>query len=137
MKPLEEINEYLTQAKVFFLSTLQGDQPKCRPIDFHLLQQDRLYFGIGDFKEVYRQMQQHPKVELCATTGQGFLRYYGTAVFEQDDAIANQILAALPQMQKLYNDQTGYHLAIFHLEQATAEFHNQLQTEKSYSFPEG
>ena len=69
-----------------------------------------------------------------AVSGQGFLRYYGIAVFEQDDTIANQVLAALPQMQKLYNDQTGYHLAIFHLEQATAEFRNQLQIEKSYAF---
>ena len=134
MKPLEEINEYLTQAKIFFLSTVQEDRPKCRPIAFHLLQNDHLYFGIGDFKEVYRQMQQNPKVELCAVSGQGFLRYYGIAVFEQDDTIANQVLAALPQMQKLYNDQTGYHLAIFHLEQATAEFRNQLQIEKSYAF---
>ncbi len=34
MKPLEEINEYLTQAKVFFLSTLQGPSRNAAPSPF-------------------------------------------------------------------------------------------------------
>ncbi len=79
MNPLEKINEALTQAKTFYLATVEGDQPKCRPVAFHLLLGGKLYFGVGDFKDVYRQMQQNPKVELCALTESGFLRYTGRA----------------------------------------------------------
>ncbi len=37
-------------------------------------------------------------------------------------------------MQKIYNEQTGYRLAIFHLENATAEFRNMLGVQESYRF---
>ena len=133
MNPLEKINEALTQAKTFYLATVEGDQPKCRPVAFHLLLGGKLYFGVGDFKDVYRQMQQNPKVELCALTESGFLRYTGRAVFQQDDALAKMVLAKAPAMQKLYNEQTGYSLKIFHLEDAVAEFRSQLQVLEQFS----
>lgn len=134
MTPLEKVSDFLTQAGTFYLTTVDGDRPKCRPIAFHRLENGRLYFGVGDFKAVYKQMQRNPHVELCASDGRGFLRYFGTAVFEPDDAIAKQVLAAAPAMHALYNETTGYHLAIFHLEQATAEFRDMLSAQETYSF---
>ena len=74
-----------------------------------------------------RQYTPFPKMELCALTESGFLRYTGRAVFQQDDALAKMVLAKAPAMQKLYNEQTGYSLKIFHLEDAVAEFRSQLQ----------
>lgn len=134
MKPIEKVNDFLTQAGTFYLTTVDGDKPKCRPVAFHMLDGDRLYFGIGDFKAVYRQMQGSPHVEFCAADSKGFLRYFGKAVFEADDTIAQQVLAAAPAMQKIYNSATGYRLAIFHLENATAEFRNMLAVQESYTF---
>lgn len=58
MKPIEKVNDFLTQAGIFYLSTVDGDKPKCRPVAFHMLMDDRLYFGTGDFKEVYKQIQK-------------------------------------------------------------------------------
>lgn len=134
MKPIEKVNDFLTQAGTFYLTTVDGDKPKCRPVAFHMLDGDRLYFGIGDFKAVYRQMQGSPHVEFCAADSKGFLRYFGKAVFEADDTIAQQVLAAAPAMQKIYNSATGYRLAIFHLENTTAEFRNMLAVQESYTF---
>ena len=134
MNPIEKVNDFLTQAETFYLTTVDGDRPKCRPVASHMLAGDRLYFGIGDFKEVYRQMQKNPHVEFCAAVGKGFLRYYGDAVFEQDYTIAEQVLAAAPAMQKIYNETIGYRLAIFHLEHATAEFRSMMGVQESYTF---
>ena len=135
MNPIEKVNDFLTQAETFYLTTVDGDRPKCRPVASHMLAGDRLYFGIGDFKEVYRQMQENSHVEFCAAVGKGFLRYYGDAVFEQDYTIAEQVLAAAPAMQKIYNETTGYRrLAIFHLEHATAEFRGMMGVQESYTF---
>ncbi|HIW84589.1 MAG TPA: hypothetical protein H9873_09730 [Candidatus Dorea gallistercoris] len=55
-------------------------------------------------------------------------------MFEKDDTIAKQVLAAAPAMQKIYNEKTGYHLAIFHLENGTAEFRDMLSVRESYEF---
>lgn len=134
MNPIEKVNDFLTQAETFYLTTVDGDRPKCRPVASHMLAGERLYFGIGDFKEVYRQMQKNPHVEFCAAVGKGFLRYYGDAVFEQDYTIAEQVLAAAPAMQKIYNETTGYRLEIFHLEHATAEFRSMMGVQESYTF---
>ena len=132
MIPLETINDFLTQAAPFYLATVDGDRPKCRPVAFHLLREGKLYFGIGDFKAVYRQMQANPQVEFCAVQGKRFLWYFGRAAFEPDDTLAQEVLERMPEMQKLYNPDTGYHLALFHLEEATAEFRTALGVEETF-----
>ncbi len=120
MTNLEKINEFLNAGTWFFLTT-DGEQPKGRPFNFHLLQGDKMYFGTGDFKKVYAQMQKNPHVEVLALKDGEFLRYDGEVVFEEDDTIAKAVLEKLPNMQKVYNDQTGFKLGIFHLENGKAE----------------
>lgn len=131
-KPIEKVNDFLTQAGTFYLTTVDGDRPRCRPVAFHLLEGEHLYFGVGDFKEVYRQMQKNPQVEFCVAAGKDFLRYFGRAVFEQDGRIAEQALQAAPAMRQIYNEKTGYGLAVFHLEDATAEFRSMMGIKESY-----
>lgn len=131
---IKKVNDFLTKAETFYLTTLDGDKPKCRPVAFHMVNGDRLYFGTGEFKEVYKQMKKNPNIEFCATVGKEFLRYYGKAVFESDYTIAERVLANAPAMQKVYNDQTGYKLGIFHLENATAEFRTMLGIKESIQF---
>ncbi len=116
----EKINEFLNAGTWFFLTT-DGEQPKGRPFNFHLLQNDTMYFGTGDFKKVFSQMEQNPHVEILALKGSEFLRYDGEVVFEEDDTIAKAVLAKMPQMQKVYNEQTGFKLRIFHLKNGKAE----------------
>ena len=69
MKPIEKVDKYLTDAGVYFLATENGDQPKIRPIGYYKLDEDKIYFSVGDFKEVYKQMQKNPKIEIVATIG--------------------------------------------------------------------
>lgn len=134
MNSIERINDFLAQAGTFYLTTTDGDKPKCRPIGFHMINGDKLYFGVGEFKEVYKQMQKNPSVEICATVGKEFLRYYGKAVFEADYSIAEKVLANAPGLQKIYNVQTGYKLGIFHLESATSEFRSMSGIKESIQF---
>lgn len=134
MNPIEKVDNYLNQVKFFSLSTVDGDKPKCRPISFHLLLDNNIYFGIGTFKDVYKQLSVNPNAEICVCNGDDFLRYYGEAVFEKDSRIADRVLCNVPAMQKIYNDRTGYKLGIFHLENATAEFRSKIGIVESYSF---
>lgn len=80
----EKINEFLNAGTWFFL-TSDGEQPKGRPFNFHLLQNDTLYFGTGDFKKVYSQMKKNPNIEILALKDNEFLRYDGEVVFEEDN----------------------------------------------------
>mgnify|MGYP001015927184 CR=1 FL=1 len=118
---MSKVNDFLTEAKVFFLATADGDQPKLRPLGAHLEMDGKVIFGVGDFKAVYRELCANPKVEIVALKSDNhWLRYTGRAVFETDPKYAEANLEALPRLRDIYNDKTGYKLMMFHLEDATA-----------------
>lgn len=118
---MSKINSFLDEAGVFFLATEEGKQPRIRPLGAHLEMDGKVLFGVGDFKAVYRQMQENPQVEIVACKQDGhWLRYTGTAVFETDEKYAETMLDAAPNLRNIYNEQTGNKMAVFHLENATA-----------------
>ena len=57
----------------------------------------------------------------------------GEAVFETDCALAEKALAGAPALRKIYNEQTGNRLGIFHLEKAAAEFRDMLTVKERCS----
>ncbi len=117
---MSRINDFLTEAEVFYLATCDGTQPKIRPIGAHIEMDGKVLIGIGQHKEVYKQMQANPLVEIAAYKPNGhWLRYTGRAVFETDPKYADTMIAAM-HLQELYNEQNGNKLAVFHLEDATA-----------------
>ncbi len=118
---MSRLNDFLTEAGVFFLATTDKDRPKVRPLGAHFEIDGKVLFGVGDFKEVYAQMQANPLVEIAACKPNAeWLRYTGRAVFETDPKYAAAALDAMPDLKKIYNDETGHKLMMFHLEDAKA-----------------
>ena len=118
---MSKIQDFLCEVDAFFLATLDGDRPKLRPLGAHIELDGKLIFGVGDFKEVYRQMRQNPNVEIVALKPDGhWLRYAGRAVFETDGKYAEAMLDKMPYLRNIYNEQTGHRMMTFHLEDATA-----------------
>jgi len=118
---MSKVNDFLTEVGVFFLATADGDQPKLRPLGAHLEMDDKVIFGVGDFKNVYKQIAANPKVEIVACKPDGhWLRYTGKAVFEEDSKYAEAMLDMMPDLRNIYNEETGNKMMTFHLEDATA-----------------
>ena len=121
MENVSRINDFLNETGVFFLATEDEGQPRLRPLGMHLMIEGKLYFGIGDFKNVYRQLRKNPRCEIAAVKKDGhWLRYTGTAVFEDDPKYAEAALEAAPHLRKIYNEESGFRMMIFRLENATA-----------------
>ncbi len=117
---MSKVKDFLAEAGVFFMATVDGNQPKLRPLGAFLEADGKLIFGVGDFKNVYRQMVANPLVEIAACKPDGhWLRYTGKAVFETDGKYAEQMIAD-SHLEAIYNEQTGNKLMTFHLEDATA-----------------
>lgn len=134
-KGAERTNEFLDKTPVLFLATTQDGKPKNRPLGFHLLKDDKIYFSVGDFKEVYKQMQANPYVEIVAVVENDWLRYYGKAVFEEDYALGSSIVNGNEFLKMMYNEENGRKLAMFHLEEATAEIRDMGgNIQESYNF---
>lgn len=117
---MSKIKDFLTETKVFFMATVDGSQPKLRPLGAFLEADGKLIFGVGDFKDVYKQMIKNPLVEIAACKPDGhWLRYTGRAVFETDYKYAEQMIRDC-NLEAIYNKQTGNKLMTFHLEDASA-----------------
>lgn len=117
---MSKIKDFLQETKVFFLATADGAQPKLRPLGAFLEEDGRLIFGVGDFKNVYKQLKANPLAEIAACKPDGhWLRYTGRVVFETDPKYAEKMIAAFG-LGAIYNEQTGNKLMTFHLEDATA-----------------
>ena len=54
MSNAAKVHEFLDKARIFYFLTTDGDQPKGRPFGLQILVDDKLYFGCGTFKNVYR-----------------------------------------------------------------------------------
>ena len=114
---MSKVNDFLSEAGVFFLATVDGDQPKLRPLGAHLEIDGKVVFGVGDFKAVYRQMVANPKVEIAACKQDGhWMRYTGRVVFEEDPKYAEAILEAIPSLRDIYNEKTGNKMMAFHID---------------------
>lgn len=120
MKNVEKINQFLNDAKIFYLLTVDGEQPKGRPFGFHLLDGDKIYFGTATVKKCYQQLTKNPHVEILALSGQEFLRYDGIAKTVKNDVLTDKVRKAIPQVMEMY-DQNGLEMGLFYLENGTAE----------------
>jgi len=134
MKTWTDVHEILNEMGIFTLATVDGDQPKSRPIGVHELVDGKLYFGVGDFKDVYQQMLKNPKVEIVALKAPKWLRITGTAVFEKDSAIADALMEKAPRLKTIYNKENGRNIAMFHLENGTCQFRTLLDVDESFDF---
>lgn len=135
MADMKKVFDFLDEAGVFFLATVDGDQPKCRPLGFHMMDGNTLYFGVGTHKNVYRQLRENNKCEICACIKDRFLRLYGRAEFDERPDLAQKALEAMPQLKEIYNETTGHKMGIFHLEKGAAEFYNAMgQVEDRFEF---
>lgn len=127
------VDDFLKRAEVFYVATTIGDQPKCRPFGYHYLDDGKLYFTSGTFKDVFKQIQANPKVEIAAYDGDKFLRYYGIAKIVKNDKIVERAFEELPEVGKIFKDY-NLELGVFYLDNATAEIRNQIEIEESYKF---
>ena len=131
MTNVEKVNEFLDKAKTFMFLTTDGDQPKGRPFGFHMLMEDKLYFGCGTFKNVFKQLTVNPKVEILAMNGGEFMRYDGTVKIVESDALLAKVREAMPQIMELY-DKNGWKMGLFYLENGHAEIRGMLELKEEF-----
>ncbi len=131
MTNAEKVSQFLDKANVFYFLTTDGDQPKGRPFGFHLLSDDKLYFGCGTFKNVFKQLTANPKVEILAINGNEFLRYDGEAKIVKDDDLLAKVREAMPQIMALY-DKNGWEMGLFYLENGHAEIRGMMDLKEEF-----
>lgn len=131
MSNAAKVSAFLTEAKTFYFLTTDGDQPKGRPFGFQMLVDDKLYFGCGTFKNVFKQLTANPKVEVLAVKGGEFMRYDGTVKVVKDEVLIQKVRELMPQIMALY-DQNGWEMGLFYLENGHAEIRGMMDLKEEF-----
>src|SRR4030043_2379460 len=99
---MQEVYDFLKKAGVYYLATVEGDQPRVRPFGTYHIFEGKLYIQTGKVKDVSKQMMKNPKIEICAFSGDKWVRVEAMVV--EDDRIEpkQKMLDAYPQLKSMY-----------------------------------
>lgn len=120
---METVREFLKKCGVYYLATMEGDQPRVRPFGVAEFFEGKLYFLTGKRKTVSRQMLANPKIEISALSGNTWIRVEALAVEDDRLEARQQILDAVPQLKSMYQADDG-NCQVFYLKDATATFYS-------------
>ena len=108
---LREVADYLDRLGVQFMATIGLDgKPKVRPMQYMILEDDRLWFCTNSKKEVYAELQANPWLELCGCKLEKeelqtpWIRFSAQAVFEERQNIRDAIIDKSAIVNALYKD---------------------------------
>ena len=90
-----EIFKVLNENPVFHLATCESGQPRVRGMLLYKAGEKGIIFHTGTFKDLYKQLQNNPKAELCFydTKNNIQIRVSGTLEETYDDNLKEEILA--------------------------------------------
>lgn len=116
---MEKVFQFLKDAEIYYLATVEGDQPRVRPFGTVHIFEGKLYIQTGKVKDVSKQIMANGKVELCAMKEGDWIRVAGTLVEDDRTEARQSMLDAYPNLQNMYAADDG-NTQVFYLENATA-----------------
>jgi hypothetical protein len=66
---------------MYYMATCDGNQPKVRPMNFAKNVNGKISFYASKLKNLYKQLEKNPLVEISATNKEGWIRIYGSVSF--------------------------------------------------------
>ena len=116
---MQRVLDFLKKAGVYFLATVDGDQPEVRPFGTAEIIDGKLYIQTGHVKPVAKQIAANPKVAICAYNGKEWLRVNATLVEDPRVEVKKAMLDAYPTLRAMYDENDG-NTAVFYLKDAKA-----------------
>ena len=119
---MNEVIEFLKENSLQYFSTVGLDnRPKVRPFQFMLEDGGKLYFCTNNEKDVFKEMQNNPYVEVCVASPKfKWIRLSGKAKFSNDVDIKKKIIETSPLVKSLYKSADNPIFEVFYLEDAKA-----------------
>ena len=122
---MNEILEFITQARTFYIATVEGDKPKVRPFGFVMEHEGQLYFCTNNQKDIYKQLQINPYFEVCTTSANGsWIRLRGKAVFEANLAAKAKAFEIMPRLAAMYASPENPIFEVFYISEGEATFYS-------------
>ncbi len=118
---MEEVYQFLKQCGTFYLATEEGNQPRVRPFGALNIFDGKLYIQTGKRKNVSKQMQINPNVEISGMVGRKWIRLEGKVVRDDRREAKEAMLDNNPELKGMYSADDD-NTEVLYFEKAKATF---------------
>lgn len=118
---MQKVLSFLKEAGIYYLATMDGDQPRVRPFGTAHIFEGKLYIQTGKVKPVSKQIAANPRAELCAFKDGTWLRLCGELVEDDRIEARKSMLDAYPELRSMYDENDG-NTQVFYFKNGTATF---------------
>ena len=125
---MERICNFLKEAEVYYLATVEGDQPRVRPFGTAHIYEGKLYIQTGKVKPVSKQIEANPKAEICAFKNGAWLRVAGELINDDSVEAKKSMLDDYSNLRAMYDENDGNTQVLY--------FKNGVATFSSFTAPE-
>ncbi|MCL2006794.1 MAG: pyridoxamine 5'-phosphate oxidase family protein [Treponema sp.] len=119
---MQEANDFLKKTGIYYLATIDGTQPRVRPFGTINIFEGKLYIQAGKKKDVAKQIEANPKVELSAYDGESWIRIAATLIEDNRAEAQASMLEAYPNLRGMYAVNDG-NCVVYYLKDACARFY--------------
>ncbi len=127
---MDEIVSYLRRVPAWYLATIDAEdsgQPRVRPFSFAMADAGKLWFCTSRDKDVWRELQAHPKFEASGwKPGECWIVLSGTANLEDDSHVSEAVREAgfkhMVGLGEAHESADDGRLAFFSVEDGIARF---------------
>lgn len=119
---MQNIIDFLTKSEVQYFATIGLDgKPKVRPFQFMFEAEGKLWFCTSNHKEVYKELQKQPCIELCASGDKmSWLRLEAKVVFENNLKMKEKVFEISYLVEGIYKEPDNPSFEVFYLSEISA-----------------
>lgn len=118
---MERVCNFLKEAGVYYLATVEGNQPRVRPFGTAHIFEGKLYIQTGKVKPVSKQIAENSKVEICAFKDGMWLRVAGELVEDERVEAKKSMLDEYTNLRAMYDENDG-NTQVLYFKNAVATF---------------
>ena len=130
---MQEVLEFLKACGVYYLATVDGDEPKVRPFGTAEIFEGRLYIQTGKKKDCYKQLLADPHAEICCFKDGTWLRLKGKLIPDDRVEAKKDMLDKNPNLRGMY-DENDDNTIVLYFENAEATFYSFASAPRTVTF---
>lgn len=130
---MKRVHDFLKSAGVYYLATVEGDQPRVRPFGTAHIFENKLYIQTGKTKPVSKQLTANPKCEICAFQDGVWLRVEAELVEDDRVEARKSMLDEYTNLRAKYDENDG-NTQVLYLKNAVATFSSFTSAPETYRF---
>lgn len=130
---MDEVLDFLRKCWVYYLATVEWDQPRVRPFGTINVFENKLYIQTWKSKNVSKQIQANPKVEISGTLEWRWIRVSWELVRDDRIEVKKAMLDNYPELRGMY-DENDDNTEVLYFKNAVATIYSFTEAPKVFNF---